>query len=177
MVKFGYVYLTTNLINGKTYVGQHHAGFFDTRYKGSGKIITQSLKKHGRKNFKVELLEWCDNQESLDNKEIEYIAKYRAKGKAEYNITDGGSGTRGLFGEKNHFYGKKHTALTRMKISRTNKGKKGPLSPLYGRKMTPEHIAKTRRTGSTQSKETREKISQKLIQEWECEYCGLRLNG
>ena len=34
MEKIGYVYLTTNLVNGKQYVGQHLSAKFDKRYKG-----------------------------------------------------------------------------------------------------------------------------------------------
>ena len=43
--------------------------------------------------------------------------------------------------------------------------------------MSPEHIAKTRRTGSIQSKETREKISTSLSKERICEYCNKKLKG
>ena len=48
------IYLTTNNINGKKYIG------LDTRnnpnYYGSGTLITMALKKYGRKNFTKEIL-------------------------------------------------------------------------------------------------------------------------
>ena len=148
----GYIYETTNLLNGKTYIGQHHSEQFNFYYKGSGKLILQAFKKYGKENFQTVILEWCESEKELNEREIYYIALYRMQNKAEYNITDGGGGTRGLFGEKNHFYGKTHTEATKKLISEMKKGIKGKDHPLYGIKFTPEHIAKTRRTGSTQSK-------------------------
>lgn len=41
---FGYIYKTTNKINGKIYVGLHKKSFFDESYKGSGKLISQAFK-------------------------------------------------------------------------------------------------------------------------------------
>ena len=52
---YGYIYLTTNLINNKIYIGQHK-GKFNARYLGSGLHIKRSIKKYNRENFKVELL-------------------------------------------------------------------------------------------------------------------------
>ena len=173
----GYIYETKNLINGKTYIGQHKKDKFDIHYKGSGKLITQAISRYGKENFKTIVLEWCESREELNEREIYYIALYRAQNKAEYNIADGGLGTKGLVGEKNPFFGKKHTDQTKKLMSKIKKGIKGKDHPLYGRKMSPEHIAKTRRTGSTQSKETREKISNSLSKERTCHYCGKKLKN
>ena len=41
----GYIYETTNLINGKTYIGQHKKDEFDIHYRGSGKLITQAISR------------------------------------------------------------------------------------------------------------------------------------
>lgn len=173
----GYIYETTNLINGKTYIGQHKKNYYDYHYKGSGKLINQAIQLYGKKNFKTIVLEWCESLEELNEREIYYIALYRAQNKAEYNIADGGLGTKGLFGEKNPFFGKKHTDQTKKLISEMKKRIKGKDHPLYGIKFTPEHIAKTRRTGSTQSKETRDKISNSLSKERICKYCNKILKG
>jgi len=54
-IMFGYIYETTNLINGKTYIGKKQ-GKFDKTYYGSGMILQQALKKYGRKNFEVVVL-------------------------------------------------------------------------------------------------------------------------
>ena len=52
---FGYIYKTTNLINGKIYVGKHESSFTNSVYLGSGVALKSSIKKHGRDNFKKEV--------------------------------------------------------------------------------------------------------------------------
>ena len=56
-----YIYKTTNLINGKIYIGQSIRKFSKS-YLGSGVKILNAIKKYGKENFKVEILE--------DNKNI-----------------------------------------------------------------------------------------------------------
>ena len=46
-----FVYLTTNLINGKRYVGSHK-GSINDYYLGSGNIINEAISKYGKKNFR-----------------------------------------------------------------------------------------------------------------------------
>jgi hypothetical protein len=48
------IYKTTNLTNGKIYVGKDRNN--DPNYLGSGTLILRAIKKHGRKNFKKQLL-------------------------------------------------------------------------------------------------------------------------
>ena len=62
---YGYIYLTTNLVNNKKYVGMHKSAYFDPDYKGSGKILWQAIRKYGWENFKVELLVECETPEDL----------------------------------------------------------------------------------------------------------------
>ena len=50
---YGYIYETTNLINGKKYIGQHVSETFDKDYYGSGKAFLNALRKNGKENFKV----------------------------------------------------------------------------------------------------------------------------
>ena len=66
---YGYIYETTNLINGKKYIGQHR-GSFDKEYKGSGTLLRRAIKKYGKENFEVKLLEECNNQIHLNEREI-----------------------------------------------------------------------------------------------------------
>lgn len=46
-----YVYLTTNLVNNKKYIGQHYGEVTDS-YIGSGSILKKAIEKYGKNNFK-----------------------------------------------------------------------------------------------------------------------------
>ena len=91
---FGYVYLTTNLINNKIYIGQHKFSEkrLDEKYLGSGKILLQAIQKDGIENFKCEVLCFCESQDELNAKEIFYIKQYKSQERnIGYNIVDGGN--------------------------------------------------------------------------------------
>ena len=46
-----YVYLITNIINGKKYISSSRKSQIDENYYGSGKAIKDALKKYGKNNF------------------------------------------------------------------------------------------------------------------------------
>lgn len=90
---YGYIYLTTNLINGKKYVGKHKSSYFNPEYKGSGKVLWKAIKKYDWDNFKVELLKECNSLEELNQSEIEEISLRNAIVSEEYyNLKGGGEG-------------------------------------------------------------------------------------
>lgn len=90
---YGYIYLTTNKLNGKMYIGQHKASKYDCSYYGSGKILSQAIEKYGLPNFTNEIICWCPTKEELNQKEIEYINKYTKENpKLMYNLAKGGDG-------------------------------------------------------------------------------------
>ena len=92
-IMYGYVYMTTNLVDGKKYIGQHKSTKFNPNYKGSGKYLKFAVDKYGAENFKVELLEWCETKEKLDQQEAYYIEFYDAvNSKDFYNLVPGGFG-------------------------------------------------------------------------------------
>ena len=70
-----YVYLTTNLINGKQYIGQHKGELNDS-YLGSGTNISKAINKYGKENFKKEILQICENRLEADKWEQYYIEKF-----------------------------------------------------------------------------------------------------
>lgn len=84
---FGYIYETTNLVNGKTYIGKKQ-GEFDKTYYGSGMILQQALKKYGRENFEVVILSTYNSEDDLNNAEIMFIETRNPT----YNIAKGGTG-------------------------------------------------------------------------------------
>ena len=95
----GVIYLITNLLNGKKYVGQtiqrlnirmnHHR-------RGGDLYIDRAIRKYGRENFKVEVLEECYTVEQLNEREKFWIIELNCKHPNGYNHTDGGEGTAGL---------------------------------------------------------------------------------
>ena len=117
MADYGYIYKTTNLINGKIYIGQNK-GTIDLSYLGSGKLIFRAIKKYGRKNFRLEVLAFATTKPMLDGLEKKYIYEYRQVFGREflYNITDGGEGR---LGEPREF-----SKETIMKMSMAKIGKK-----------------------------------------------------
>jgi len=90
---YGYIYITTNLINGKKYIGQHRFNKLDNSYLGSGKALKESVIKYGKENFSTEILCECYSEDELNEKEIYYIKLYNAvKSRDFYNMAKGGKG-------------------------------------------------------------------------------------
>ena len=145
---YGYIYLTTNTVNNKKYIGQH-LGEFTTEYLGSGKILKQAIDKYGKENFTVILLDIANSKEELDNLEKKYIEEYNALYEDNfYNIHEGGTGGNTKQGysfdeykkyiskeskshkgiknnvnnskENNPMYNKHQSELSKLKISNSN---------------------------------------------------------
>lgn len=92
---YGYIYKTTNLINGKKYIGQHRTNLdcLDPNYLGSGKLILEAIQKYGKENFLVEIIKWCEDDEDLNSSEIEIISLLDAVNSNDYySIAHGGLG-------------------------------------------------------------------------------------
>ena len=92
---YGYIYKTTNLINGKKYIGQHRTNLdcLDPNYIGGGKLILEAIQKYGKENFSVEIIKWCKDDEDLNSSEIEIISLLDAVNSNDYyNIASGGLG-------------------------------------------------------------------------------------
>lgn len=126
-----YIYMITNKINNKKYIGMRTYNGDDIKndiYMGSGKILRQAFKKYRIENFEKAILEVC-TKENVSVKEKEYIEKFNAiDDNMFYNIAPGGKGGR-VFkvykqGENWHSYGKRHSNETKEKLSKANKGKK-----------------------------------------------------
>lgn len=98
-----YVYLTTNLINNKKYIGQHYGELNDS-YIGSGSLLKLAIQKYGKENFTKHILEICDNYDEVNIAEKKWIAYYDAVNNSNfYNIASGGFGsnpTAGLSQER-----------------------------------------------------------------------------
>lgn len=95
-----YIYLIVNKLNGNTYVGQRKSSkeWYEDKYMGSGTLLKKAKDKYGKENFEKFLIQYCWTKEEADKAEVFWIAEYRKRGKAEYNIARGGTGP-GLKGE------------------------------------------------------------------------------
>lgn len=90
---YGYIYKTTNLINGKIYIGQHKAEKYDKSYYGSGKILKLAIDKYGIENFSNTVLCYCESKKELDKLERQLIKQYNSRNpEIGYNISFGGDG-------------------------------------------------------------------------------------
>ena len=90
-----YIYKITNILNGKTYIGQRQCPFnktpwTDVSYMGKGKLILLAENKYGIENFTKDILAICYSEKIVDILETEYIRLHKEIGKAEYNIAGGG---------------------------------------------------------------------------------------
>lgn len=158
--KYGYIYLTTNLINNKKYIGQHKNKYFNPKYKGSGKLIIEAFKKYGKENFNTEILEWCFSKEEMDEKEKYYIIQYDAvKNPNFYNISEGGEGhcceawSKGLNKENNSSL---LEISNKMKFQATTNAKLQEAYHLPASQLQKESVKKAR-LGVKDSQETLEK--------------------
>ena len=130
----GIVYKTTNLINGKFYIGKDSAN--RKTYLGSGKLLKQAFTKYGRINFTKEILEYCIDSEHMSIREIFWINELNAQNTdIGYNIADGGLGgdtftnhpnkeaIRTKHKNRKRVVGYKFSLETKLKMSISRKGK------------------------------------------------------
>lgn len=143
------IYLLTNNVNSKVYVGvtnnytkrmREHKGTYNNY------LISKAIKKHGWNNFNSQiLLETEDAEYAYRVAESSFIQQYQSNNpKKGYNLTEGGQGTLGF--------------------SPTTESRQKMREKKLGKKLTPEHIQKISQSalGRTFTKETKTKISIKL---------------
>ena len=117
---YGFVYITTNHVNGKQYIGQRK---YDKQgkwkeYLGSGIILSRAIEKYGLKNFSKEIIEECKTKKILNDREIYWINYYNAvESDNFYNIASGGDGGNTIAG-----YTDDQRNLLSMKLSNMRKG-------------------------------------------------------
>jgi len=90
--KYFFIYKTINLINEKYYIGMHSTSNLKDGYLGSGTYLRRSIRKHGKKNFKCEILEFCRDREELAKREKELVHEELIKDPLCMNLKPGGKG-------------------------------------------------------------------------------------
>lgn len=88
--KYHFIYKTTCNVNGKFYYGMHSTDDLNDGYLGSGTMLSHSIRKHGRENFSIEILEFLPDRESLKQREKELITEDILHDPMCMNLTLGG---------------------------------------------------------------------------------------
>lgn len=170
---YGFIYVTTNLINGKMYVGQRKInnknGKGWIKYLGSGTHLENAIKKYGKENFDRKIIDIAFNKNELNYFEYYYTKIFNSVNNDNwYNMIYGGKCGGGMKGkkftedhkqklseskkgDKNPNYGKKYTEEELKELSKRVSGKNNPMygkckeeSPMYGKKHSEETKQKMR---------------------------------
>lgn len=167
-----YNYITTNLLNGKQYIGMHSTKKVDDNYLGSGVAILDAILKYGKENFKREILCICQTLEEANKNEKVFIEKYNTLSPNGYNIspTGGVSYLAGHHSDETKLkiakvqLGRIHTEEHRRKNGESHKGMIPWIKGKHHTKDTIERIKATLKGRDTSpcTEETRLKISNSL---------------
>lgn len=154
------IYKTTNILNGKYYIGKHQTMKPNDSYLGSGKAIREAIKIYGRQSFIKEIMFDFDTEAEMNAKEIELVNEVLVADRNSYNLTVGGEGGA-------HFKGRTHSAETRKLLAEQRKGWRPSteaIEKLKGRKLSDEHKEKIRAKARERklSPESRAKISESM---------------
>ena len=90
---YGFIYITTNMVNGKRYVGQKRINVTGTPwqdYIGSGRLIIKAIDKYGEDAFYKDIIDVAMDEGELNKKEIYWIQKYDAVNDDNFYNLDGG---------------------------------------------------------------------------------------
>jgi len=145
-----FVYKTTNLINGKKYIGKHSTMDIHDGYLGSGCYIKRAIKKYNKENFKREIIKEFDTEKDALQFEEKLVTSEIINDNMYYNLSGGGNGNG--YGKNHPMYGNYHTEETKRKLSKSNKGKK--LSKKHKEKISESH------KGKKHTEETKRKMSE-----------------
>ena len=183
---YGFIYITTNNINGKKYIGQRKYGKDIGTYLGSGILLNKAIRKYGRENFSKEIIDSANTLEELNELEIYYIKLYDAVESNEYyNIASGGKSANNYAGkseeemneirkkfskrcgEKHPMYGKKFSEEVRNNMRKGHKDFSGKNHPSYGKKRSEETKEKIRNNRTALSGENHPNYKQRIPEMYE----------
>lgn len=168
------VYLITNLVNDKKYVGITHntieqrfqEHLAKARCKNSIWKLHRAIKKYGKDNFKLELLEDNISKEFIGERETYYITFYDSINKG-YNMTEGGAGISGYKFTKQQGLDRAKKIITPERNAKISKALKGrPLDNQHKKKLS-ESMKEFHKThdnsfkGKRHTQETKDKIGSK----------------
>jgi hypothetical protein len=124
ILKIMIIYLITNKINGKKYLGRD--AWNRKSYYGGGVAIKNAIKKYGKENFKKEIVEQCKDTKHLLERETYWLEYYDAANNPEfYNMINS---NKGWEKGKSRPKGRVNSKKTRALISKNGRGKTGKSS-------------------------------------------------
>lgn len=148
-----FIYITTNLLNSKQYVGYHSTKNLDDGYLGSGVALHLAIKKYGKENFKREIIKFLNDNKTHLLLEEYYINEFNSLTPNGYNISPaGGLGLKNSLSDEM----KKKISASCKGRSAWNKGKVGVYSKESLKKMSESQ------KGNKLDDNVKEKISKKL---------------
>lgn len=130
--KHNYFYRITNQINWKYYFGIHSTDNLDDGYMGSSKLIKDSIKKYGKENFHLTIIQDYPTRKEASDHEKLAVTMIQVEDDMCYNLRCGGDNESTF----------KHTVESRKKISESQ-------------------IGHTRNSGKLRSEETKKRIREK----------------
>lgn len=116
--KYYTIYKTTNILNGKYYIGMHRTNELEDGYIGSGKTLKKAIEKYGIENFTKEILHVFDNEQDMKDKEKELVII----SEETYNLCEGGHGGFGYI-NRNNINNKNHEHI-RVLVAHKLRGRK-----------------------------------------------------
>lgn len=86
--------MITNNANGKKYVGITTRSLSERfeEHCNANSYLGSAIRKHGRDNFVIKIIDIASNHKELNEKEKSWIKKYDTFGENGYNLTLGGDG-------------------------------------------------------------------------------------
>jgi hypothetical protein len=139
MKKYYFVYKTTNLINGKFYIGVHATKNINDGYLGSGTRLGDAIKHYGKENFNREIIEFFDCYEDALALESKLVTEVVLQDPLCYNLVLGGGKPPNHSGDMHWLSEKSERAANfakasskRMLEKNPSKGNFGVLSKTYG---------------------------------------------
>lgn len=189
------VYIHTNKINGKKYIGQTINGEDPNKRWKNGfgyehqKYFYNAIQKYGWDNFDHEVVASNLTKEQADNIEKRLIKEFDTKNRdCGYNLTDGGDGATGVYyteemrhnisvAQKNRFsksgkdghpmYGKKHSDEAKEKVSIALK--KNWSDENYRKHMSEVHMGKMTGSKNPRARKVAQYTKEgEFIRYWDC---------
>lgn len=179
------IYCITNVVNGKSYVGQsvdiyRRFGRHKNPKRNNHHAIGLAIHKYGVENFVFAVIELC-NRDLLNDRESHWVAELGTMSPYGYNLNSGGGAamyvsdetrekmvkawrTRAPVSEETKAkiskagLGKSHSIASREKIGNSNRGRASAVKGVERSVITKAKISAAR-MGHTHSEETRKKLS------------------